>query len=269
MELLIIPDFTWSNDASWVKQLDFKLANIPELNVAHLSRGTFAAPASVENKQTEAVFAGEQARLKQAFQRIRWIRPSDTDPDVFPIQLPPSLGNNEPLQSSSEIEGSRMRGVILHKLMEELLTGELEAIRDTIKDRARWLCDQLVQEEAQGSSPDPQELASTALRTIALSELKPFRNRLIPEVPIYGLASKGIHGLIAGRADAIACAEDGSKVAFDWKSDVAPKDAERTAYAHQLSHYLHVVGAKRGGIVYMTSGHIDWVTAPSPRSNDG
>jgi CRISPR-associated exonuclease Cas4 len=88
--------------------------------------------------------------------------------------------------------------------------------------------------------------------------LKPFRDRLVPEVPIYGLAPKGIHELIAGRVDAVAWAEDGSKVAFDWKSHVAP--AGRTAYYRQLGQYLHVVGAKLGGVVYMTTGHIDWVT---------
>jgi CRISPR-associated exonuclease Cas4 len=56
-----------------------------------------------------------------------------------------------------------------------------------------------------------------------------------------------MHELIVGRADAVAWAENGSQVAFDWKSDVAPNDAERTAYAHQLRQYLHVISAKRGG----------------------
>jgi CRISPR-associated exonuclease Cas4 len=67
--------------------------------------------------------------------------------------------------------------------------------------------------------------------------------------------------LIVGRADAIACADDGTKIVFDWKSDVAPTDADRTAYARQLGQYLHAVGAWRGAIVYMTSGHIDWVSS--------
>jgi CRISPR-associated exonuclease Cas4 len=45
MELLVIPDFTWSNDASWVKQLDFRLSEVPELNRAapttrHLHRAS-------------------------------------------------------------------------------------------------------------------------------------------------------------------------------------------------------------------------------------
>jgi len=32
-------------------------------------------------------------------------------------------------------------------------------------------------------------------------------------------------------------------------------------YRQQLGQYLHVIGAKRGAIVYMTSGRLDWVTA--------
>ena len=152
--------------------------------------------------------------------------------------------------------------MILHKLMEELLIGELEAAPDAAKERARLLRDQLALAAAASASLDPAELASTALRTLALPELEPFHEQLIPEIPIYGTTSKDMDELIAGRADAVAWAEDGSKVVLDWKSDVAPKDAERAAYAQQLGQYLHVFGAQRGGVVYMTSGHIDWVSAP-------
>lgn len=109
MELLVIPDFTWCNDASWAKQLDFKLGKVPELNVTHLPRSTLAISPGIENGQTAEVFAHEQLRVETAAQRIRWIRPSDGDPDVVPIQLPTSLGEEEPLQPPATIEGSRMR----------------------------------------------------------------------------------------------------------------------------------------------------------------
>ena len=33
------------------------------------------------------------------------------------------------------------------------------------------------------------------------------------------------------------------------------------AYRQQLRQYLHVLGAQRGAIVYMTSGYIDWTVA--------
>jgi CRISPR-associated exonuclease Cas4 len=263
MELLVIPNFTWSNEASWVKQLDFKLEDVHELKLMHRPRGTFAQPTTIENQQTSQVFAEEQSRLEQASQRIRWIRPSDSDPDVIQIQLPTPLDHDDPLQAPPTVAGSRFRGVILHKLMEELLTGELESITSVVTERATLLRDQLISATAVGNPLDPDELASTALRTLALPELEPYRDRLVPELPIYGAISTRMEELIAGRADAVAYARDGSKVAFDWKSDVAPKDAERAAYRHQLGQYLHVIGAQHGGVVYMTTGRVDWINISS------
>jgi CRISPR-associated exonuclease Cas4 len=261
MELLVLPELTWSKDASWAKHIDFKLADVPELKLMHLPRGSLVPPATVSNTQTVEAFATEQSRLESAFFRVRWIRPSDSDPDVGPIQLPILAGEDEPLQAPVSIEGSRMRGVILHKLMEELLTQELEAIPKAVQERARQLLDQLMAPGTDSTAPDPQELASTALRTLALPALTPYRDRLIAEVPIYGPASKNADEFIVGRADAIANAEDGTKLVFDWKRDVAPSDAERAVYARQLVQYLHVIGSQRGAIVYMTSGHIDWVSS--------
>jgi CRISPR-associated exonuclease Cas4 len=260
MELLIVPDFTWSNDASWAKLLDFKLDEVPELNIAHLPRGTVAASTGIQNQQTAEVFAAEQSILKEASPTIRWIRPSDGDPDVIAVAPPTSLAEEGPLQPSSVIEGGRTRGVILHKLLEELLTGELEERVDDVKSRAAFLLEQLTTEALAANSPRIEEMAGTALRTLSLPELIPFRDRLVPEVPIYGAAPTS--GLIVGRADAVARTEEGSLVVFDWKSDVAPREAERSAYRQQLRQYLHVLDAQRGAVVYLTSGNIDWTVRP-------
>jgi CRISPR-associated exonuclease Cas4 len=229
----------------------------------HLPPGAFTTPAAIENRQTVQVFSEEQLRLESAFRPVRWIRPSDGDPDVVPIQLPTPLNEHEPIEVSAEIEGSRVRGIILHKLMEELLTGELAGSLGAVQDRARLLRDQLAASAAPSGSPDPAEVASTALRTLAIPELQPFLDQLIPEVPIYGALWQDMDELTAGRADAVAVLEHGQKVVFDWKSDVAPKDAERATYSRQLGQYLHAIGAQRGGIVYMSSGRIDWIIAPS------
>lgn len=157
-------------------------------------------------------------------------------------------------------EGGRIRGVLLHKLMEELVTGELEEIRDAVTTRAKVLLDQLVGPTSAGNRLDPEELANTALRTIQLPEIESFRTTLTAEVPIYGAAPGSPDRLIGGRADAVARAEDGSRVVFDWKSDIAPKEADRAAYRQQLGQYLHVIGAQHGAVVYMTLGSVDWVS---------
>jgi CRISPR-associated exonuclease Cas4 len=261
MELLVIPAFPWSDDASWAKLLDFKLDRIPELNLKHLPRRGFSAQASVENEQSADLFAAERTRLEEAYRRIRWIRPSDGDPDVAPVQLLTSTGEDEPLQQVAAVEGGRTRGVLLHKLMEELLTGELDDSLAVVKSRASFLLEQLTSASHAGTRPDAEEMAGTALRTLSLAELQPFRGALRAEVPIYGTSPANQQGLIAGRADAVARAKDGSLVVFDWKSDVAPNETDRSAYRRQLGQYIHVIGAQRGAVVYMTSGRLDWIAA--------
>ncbi|WOH53221.1 exodeoxyribonuclease V subunit beta [Bradyrhizobium sp. sBnM-33] len=258
MESLIIPDFTWSNDESWAKLLSFRLDTIPELDVSRFPRASISPPSAAENLQSAEVFAEERSRL-EASPKVRWITPSDGDPDVITEQLASEASDEEPLRPLSALEGGRIRGILLHKLMEELVTGELEERLETATSRAEQLRDQLFSVSSATAPVDAAELASTALDTFRLPDIKPFRNRLKAEVPIYAIAPAGPDHLIAGRADAIAEAADGSTVVFDWKSDIAPKEADRAAYRQQLAQYLHATGAQRGAIVYMTSGRVDWV----------
>jgi CRISPR-associated exonuclease Cas4 len=46
---------------------------------------------------------------------------------------------------------------------------------------------------------------------------------------------------------------------FDWKSDVAPTDADRLAYKAQLLEYARATGATRGAVVYMSLGQAHWI----------
>lgn len=260
MELLVIPDFSWSDEKSWAKQLDFGLDDIPELDVSTLRRGALSAPESSENRQSADAFDEEQSRIERGFPAIAWIKPSDSDPDVLSTPLPDSSDDGA-LDASVLIQGSRLRGIILHKLMEELATGELASKPEEMKERAHLLCQQLATEATATGKLDPDEMADTALRTFTLPELQPFIHRFVPEVPLYGATAAGAGELISGRADAVALADDGDLIAFDWKSDVAPSGRNRMVYREQLGQYLHVLGARRGAIVYMTSGHIDWIAA--------
>lgn len=260
MELLVIPDFSWCDETSWAKQLDFGLHDVPELDVSKLRRAVVAPPTSTENRQSAEVFAEEQSRIEQKFPPIVWTKPSESDPDILPTP-PPNNDEEAALEIPSAIEGGRLRGVILHKLMEELVTGELAANAGDAGERAKVLCQQLATVAMHSGNPDSAEMSATALRTFALPELQPLRERLVSEVPLYGAASTEAGELIAGRADAVARADDGDLVVFDWKSDVAPSERDRAAYREQLGQYLRVLRARRGAVVYMTSGRIDWVTA--------
>jgi CRISPR-associated exonuclease Cas4 len=245
MELLVIPDFS-CNDASWAKQLDFRLANISELDVTKFRRVVVVSPKSSENRQSAEVFTEELSRIERNFPKVIWTKPSESDPEMLPMR-PPNSEEQAALDPPVTIEGSRMRGVILHKLMEELSSGELAANAEEARRRALLLCQQLSTSATRGGGPDPAELADTALQTVSLPELQPFRHRLVSEVPLYGTASAEAGELVAGRADAVARADNGELLVFDWKSDVAPNERDRSAYREQLGQYLRVVGAQRGG----------------------
>ena len=139
------------------------------------------------------------------------------------------------------------------------MSGELTVDAGEVRERTHQLCLQLATDTKEGNKPDPTEMADTALRTLALPDLEPFRHRLVPEMPLYGGASVNANELIAGRADAVAPADNGELIVLDWKSDVVPSARDRAAYREQLTQYLRVLGARRGAVVYMTSGSIDWI----------
>ena len=150
-------------------------------------------------------------------------------------------------------------GQALHKLMEELLTGELGSFRDEATERAAELLAQLeptLSEETDAGRPDVIEMAKTALRTLALPELAPFLAQLVPEIPLW--AANPPHFLV-GRADAAAIEGERIALVIDWKSDVNPSAAAHSAHVAQLRDYLRVTDARRGAIVYMSAGQVSWV----------
>jgi hypothetical protein len=73
-------------------------------------------------------------------------------------------------------EGSAARGIILHKIMEELLTGEVKMVADAVRKRSI----RLVAELGLGPGLDANELAETALRTWSLPELASNREGCLP-----------------------------------------------------------------------------------------
>jgi hypothetical protein len=150
-----------------------------------------------------------------------------------------------------------LRGIILHKLIEEFLTGELVSTKKAATARADVLLTQLVSGGGDnGPRPEPLEMADTALRTLALPEIAVLRPYLVPELAIW--AARDTY-LVAGRADALAMRENKIDVAVDWKSDVKPTTSIRAAYAGQLRDYLQATGAARGALVFMSLGEVVWV----------
>jgi CRISPR-associated exonuclease Cas4 len=260
MDLLVLPELSWADDAAWARAIDFRLEEVQGLDLRPFEKKPLERRPEGPNTQNRAVFDAEQAVVGQAMRGIRWIRPSEGDPDLVAVELPPVVAW-ESLETSPNTRGSSLRGVILHKLMEELLTGETPSSLPALRDRCATLIPQLFTQTEQVPHLDAEELAATAWHTYSLPELAEKRQELVPEVPVYARLGSMPERLVSGRADAVSYRDGRARIVFDWKSDVSPDAGTRASYRQQLAQYVQALGADRGAIVYMTNGQIDWVDA--------
>jgi ATP-dependent exoDNAse (exonuclease V) beta subunit len=260
LDLLALPAPSWAPDGGWTKFFDLGQSALEEIKYPS-PQPPDAVPPSAANDQTASIFADESKRIERLTPRIEWRRPSLADVDRELLDRATiDVGTIDGDSGDSEIEASvvgagALRGIILHKLMEELLIGLLVPDLARLTDRASTLTEEAI--VAGTTVPDPSELAATALRTFSDEKLQPYIAKLVPEIPLFGARSDTV--LVSARADAIAFEAGVPVAAFDWKSDVAPTPDDHDAYASQLLEYLELIRAERGAVVYMTSGDIQWV----------
>jgi CRISPR-associated exonuclease Cas4 len=260
MDLLIVPQLSASAPKCWATLLNLKQHDLPELSIARLQPKSRLNLQYGMNDQTRQKFAREQDTAAAASIPIRWIRPSEHDRDRPNADALVFEELEQVAEGIPSIEGSTVRGSILHKLLEELLTGELDEVQSAVQSRARQLLVQFGSIPSRANAPDADELARTALRTLSLPGITERRQRIVPEMPIYASLGNAAM-LLSGRADAVAFEGDIPEIVFDWKSDVAPTDTDRTAYGAQLLDYVKAIGAKRGAVVYISLGQINWIEA--------
>lgn len=267
-ELLVLPRLNVQpRKGTWISILDLDLQSLPPLDVAHLSSGMGSAGPLPQNNQTRAAFADEATVIMDRQRRVVWLTPSRDD-EAGPILQPetpiimmtaadiPGTAEDIPVT----VRGSRQRGIILHKLMEELLTGELADTGDKLLARATeliWMLGhQVVQNPAQGLSA--VEIAGCVSRTLAIPEIASLWTRLMAELPVYASTTTAAREeVIVGVADAVALTPNGNpEIVIDWKSDVSPSAATLEHYRGQVGAYLNVTKAARGLIVLMTTGKV-------------
>jgi ATP-dependent exoDNAse (exonuclease V) beta subunit len=259
-DLLVIPDLPAASAQSWSKVFDLRHGTLPRLDLSQLPEMAPIGPAAATNNQTAERFASEAQAISRAAPELLWRRPSQQDDDrAEALELVARVADDG-FEFVQPIGAGQLRGIVLHKLMEELLTGELASTDTGLAERrAKQLLEELLGLEEAGRTGRPShiEMAETALRTLSLAGIAERRHQLVPEVPIW--ATLPNDALLAGRADAIAV-ENGKIVAvFDWKSDVEPSQKERAAHIGQLRSYLEATGSPRGALVYMTLAEMLWV----------
>jgi CRISPR-associated exonuclease Cas4 len=255
-DLLILPSIPQAAKNSWFSSINLRQNEIPEIDLSAFPEPRARPAPSSKNEQSAGVFAAEQRRINENGMPIVWRRPSDHDPDRLGDPLEGVVIADTIAEHPDIVGAGMLRGIILHKLMEELLTGELMSTREAAAARADVLLSQLVSGGDNGPRPEALEMADTALQTLALPEIALLRPYLVPELAIW--AARETY-LVAGRADALAIRENKIDVAIDWKSDVKPTPSIRAAYAGQLRDYLEATGAVRGALVFMSLGEVVWV----------
>jgi exodeoxyribonuclease-5 len=164
------------------------------------------------------------------------------------------------------IQGGRERGLILHKLLEEVLTGETAEDVVALQKRAIELLVQLEVPDAEDPAigPSSGEMAAAVRRALQLPVVAALRPRLLPEFRVYaGVLADQQMSLTAGVADAVATEEEGRVAAvIDWKSDVDPTPGQVEIYRGQVRDYLAATGAPVGFIIFLTSNRVERVELP-------
>jgi exodeoxyribonuclease-5 len=268
-ELLLLPRLDVTAKGSvWNAILDLSLDNLPAMDLSHFPPDVGVRADDKPNTQTRDTFAAEAAAIAAREQHISWRAPSreeDTRGWAFQSEEPAILiseidSTRLATDATPDIQGGRERGLILHKLIEEVLTGETEEAIPALTVRAEILIRSLgrpvAHDPAQGLTPG--ELAGCVMRALSAPEVTALRPTLMPEMPVY--ASKTLQNheeATAGIADAIAYSPGGKPlVVIDWKSDVAPTPQMLEHYRSQVRAYLDITDAGHGLIVLATTGRV-------------
>lgn len=154
------------------------------------------------------------------------------------------------------------RGILFHKLLEELINGETATDATALEARATELAQVL---EVVGEPFDAAAVGALAHRTWHMPEIEALHGRLLAEVEVAGVEADPDNpaGQVywSGIADAVALSDDGTvRTVIDWKSDMNPADAAIEHYQEQLRAYLRLTGATEGLLVLSSLGRVVTVT---------
>lgn len=270
-DLLILPRSSSGVDArSWLGVVELTIGDLPPVDVSAYPDAVFTTGAQASNTHSREVFASEAAAIASVSKGLIWKAPSShKDADkVEPIADEPSVvgngdgANSEEAAEPLDIQGGRERGLVMHKLFEEVLTGETPENRRALVSRAAILITELGKtpsdDPMEGSSPD--ELADAVLRGLAIPEVASVRAALVPECQVYAYAEDETADTVTfGIADAIAFSGGTPSLVIDWKSDVAPDDKAVAGYRLQVTDYLATTGVPVGLLVFPTAGRVELV----------
>ena len=273
-DLLLLPRQTERVDNDWLSLVNLDIEALPSFDLTRFKGSSSQQTDSVVNVQDLPTWRREAAAIAASERHIRWHQPSRHEEPAIPADRTDAvvvearaLQEQLPTTDTARaIQGGRERGLVLHKLVEEVLTGELTEDGTALKARARELLGQLGVPDVEDPTVGPcsWEMAEALQRALHLPEVVALRPYLVPELHVYAamFADRTVT-LTAGVADAVVIDERGRiDAVVDWKSDVDPVPAQIDIYRGQVLDYLAATGARRGLIVFMTSGRVEHVQTP-------
>ncbi len=273
-DLLLLPRQSERVKGDWMSLIDIDVNSLPAFDAERFTRSPPVADEPMANRQDTETWQREKAFIAANLRRITWHRPSrheDTEQVEEELPLAVFSGEEEAKEATEEEAGGSpvnvalKRGLILHKLMEEVLTGETPDDSAYLQARGAEL---IAQQELE-DSPDASSRISSAgmaemvIRTLRRPEIAALRPRLVPEYWVYDSHADGPEmSITAGIADAVAFDDEGRiDVVVDWKSDISLRSKQIAIYRDQVRAYMKATGAKAGLIVFLGSDHIETVVA--------
>lgn len=269
-EMMIVPrlDVT-PPGTSWNALVDLGVAALPAYPLPEDVAAVAATEPEARNQQPSEVFQREAAAVAAAKHAIVWIAPSRDEDPTQPLtqEEAPAVFVTSAAGDAHDtglpglvIQGGRERGLILHKLLEEILTGEISDEVETLAARAVELAQMIgiavSDDAAQGLSP--HEVAAAVRRALSVDAIAAIRSTLVPEFSVYASwLDEGTERVSTGIVDAISFnADKSAATVVDWKSDVEPTPQAVAHYQRQVRSYLEMTGTPRGLIVFATTGEV-------------
>jgi hypothetical protein len=241
------------------------------VSVFHASKSPARPVSSTRLNETQfgRIFESESEAITAAAVPMACRRSSDHDPDRLQSANVATTESDDTPEREIPVGAGRVRGLVLHKLMEEVLSGELTEDLDALSQRAQQLVGEVATTGKQVSLPEAGEIAATIRRTLQIPEIVDLRSHLIAEFPVYGLIRSQSEPIaLAGRVDAAAIMDGKVAAVVDWKSDIAPTEDDIRNHAGQIQDYLQVTGARNGILAYMTSGTVRQITRDRPGTRE-
>lgn len=294
-DLLVVPEYAfptaqaaWCQLAEWQQEAPWSTVTPRSATAVSSVRGPHVTAQTRElfDSQARAVAAATRHLERRAPSRHEEVGVvNEAEEAEVPAQFSPEVAasilrtlsssgpDDDVPPSEQEVNLGTLRGLLLHKLMEELVAGYLEADLSVLTDRAGLLAARLGVAEPLIS---PAHVAAMAQRAWSAPEVIALAADLVAEVGVAGsealpagaqepegAAVAGMGGperrtvIWSGVADAVALSAEGAPYAvIDWKSDLSPTPETIARYESQVRAYLGLTGAEYGLLVFAARGEV-------------